>query len=103
MTIEELIESLPGDLQPWAKIWAPVLLRWSQDQLAEFIASAAGMPWDAAYQKLIDTMTIEEKIAELKLLRAELEQLNHDNAAFMVAQRSLFFSLLAKMILSLQA
>lgn len=103
MTREELIESLPGDLQPWAAIWLPVLMRWSQDQLTEFIMNASGMPWDAAYKKLIESMTVDEKIAELKIRKTSLAKLNIDNEKHINNQRTLFFSVLAKAILSLTA
>ena len=102
MTKEELISKLPSDLRPWAKLWLPVILQWSEDKLAEFIASAAGMPWYAAYEKIVDSMRIEEKIAELQMARRRIEQLNFDNAKFIAEQRTLFFGLLAKAILSLK-
>jgi len=101
MTKDELIEKLPGDLQPWGKIWIPAMLRWSEKELADFLASVAGMPWLEAYKVMIKTMTTDELTAELKMRRVELERLNQDNAAFIDAQRTLFFSVLAKLILSL--
>ena len=101
MTQAELIESLPGDLRPWGELWLPVLLRWSEAELTEFLANAAVMPWLDAYKQMIKVMTTDEVVAELKMHNAELERLNKDNAAFVQAQRTLFFSLLAKLILSL--
>lgn len=103
MTIDELIESLPGDLKPWGQLWLPVVMRWSEDQLAEFIMSASGMPWPAAYQKLVQAMTIDEKIAELRIRKSTLKQMNIENENHILNQRTLFFSVLAKAILSLNA
>ncbi len=103
MTKEELIEKLPGDLRPWGELWLPVVLRWSEDQLAEFIVNAAGMPWDAAYEKIVQAMTADEKVAELKLRTESLCRLNRENAKFISEQRLLFFTLLAKAIQSLKA
>ena len=79
MTSDELIEKLPGDLQPWGRLWLPVLLRWGEDKLAEFIMGAAGMPWDAAYERIVQSMTAEEKVAELKIRRESLQRLNREN------------------------
>jgi hypothetical protein len=98
MTMDELIESLPGDLQPWARLWIPVLARWSERAVAEFIMNAAGMPWDAAYAMLVESMTIDEKIAELQLRKKTLAQLNIENENHINNQRALFFSVLAKLI-----
>jgi len=101
VTQEELIEKMPGDLKPWAEIWIPVMLRWSQAELAEFLRDAAGLPWLTAYKQMIEIMTTDEITAELKMRNAELRRLNNDNAAFVQAQRTLFFSILAKLILCL--
>ena len=101
MTKDELIESLPGDLQPWAAIWLPAMLRWSEAELSEFLMNAAGLPWLTAYTEMVKIMTTDEITAELKMRNAELKRLNNDNAAFVQAQRTLFFSVLAKLILGL--
>jgi len=101
VTQKELIESLPGDLQPWAEIWIPAMLRWSEAELAEFLRNAAGLPWLTAYKQMIEIMTTDEVVAELKTRNAEMVRLNNDNAAFVQAQRTLFFSVLAKLILGL--
>jgi len=101
VTKDELIKSLPGDLQPWAAIWIPAMLRWSEAELAEFLQNAAGLPWLTAYTEMVKIMTTDEITAELKMRNAELERLNNDNAAFVQAQRTLFFSVLAKLILGL--
>jgi len=101
MTKDELIKSLPADLRPWAEIWIPAMLRWSDAELAEFLRDAAGLPWLTAYKKMVDIMTVDEKITELKMRKADLARLNADNAAFVQSQRTLFFSVLAKLILSL--
>lgn len=101
MTKDELIESLPGDLRPWGQLWLPVLLRWSETELANFIANAAGLSWNEAYRAMVDIMTTDEKVAQLKMRKAELERLNDNNAAFINQQRSLFFSLLAQTVKSL--
>jgi hypothetical protein len=100
MTRDELIESLPSDLRPWGQLWLPVLLRWSETELANFIANAAGLSWNEAYKTMVDIMTTDEKIAELRMRKLELERLNENNAAFINQQRSLFFSLLAQAVKS---
>jgi len=101
MTKEEMIESIPSDLRPWAGLWLPVLLRWSEAEVTEFLMNAAGLPWIEAYRKMVIIMTTDEKIAELKMRRAELERLNQDNALFVMQQRTMFFSVIAKVIMSL--
>ena len=101
MTNEELIAKLPGDLRPWAAIWIPAMMRWSEKELSEFLMNAAGMPWLEVYESMVKTMTTDELTSELKMRRAELGRLNKDNAAFVEAQRTLFFSVLARLILSL--
>jgi len=101
MTKDELIKSLPGDLQPWAAIWIPAMLRWSESELAEFLMNSAGLPWLTAYTEMVKIMTNDELVAEIKMRKAELARLNNDNAAFVRAQRTLFFSVLAKLILGL--
>ena len=101
MTKDELIQSLPGDLKPWAELWLPVMLRWSEAELADFLMNAAGLPWLAAYKQMVEIMTTDEIVAELKMRNAELARLNQDNAAFVQAQRTLFFSVIAKVIMSL--
>lgn len=104
MTKDELIEKMPGDLKPWAELWLPVLLRWSETEIAEFLQNtASGRPWPEAYSAMVKVMTTDELVAELKMRNAELKRLNNDNAAFVDAQRTLFFSVLAKVILSLVA
>jgi len=101
MTKDELIESMPGDLKPWAQLWLPVMLRWSEAEVTEFIMNAAGEPWLDVYRRMVIIMTTDEKIAELKMRKAELARLNADNAAFVQAQRTMFFSVLTKVIFSL--
>lgn len=103
MTKDELIKSLPGDLQPWAEIWIPAMLRWSEAELAEFLRNATGMPWLEAYKAMAKVMTTDELTAELKMRNAELLRLNQDNTAFVQAQRKMFFSVLARLVLSLVA
>ena len=102
MTLKELIEKLPSDLRPWAELWLPMIMRWGEDQIYEFIIEASGKPWDQAYKRIVQTMTVDEKLAELKLRQQALAKLNQDNAQFIKHQRTLFFSLLAKLILSLK-
>jgi hypothetical protein len=102
MTKEELINSLPGDLQPWAEIWLPVMVNWSEDKLTSFINNSIGGTWVAAYQMLVDDMTTEQKIAEMKMRQQELLKLNQDNAAFVSQQRELFLSIIARAILALK-
>ena len=101
MTKDELIEKLPGDIRPWAGIWLPVLLRWSETEIVDFIANATGYSWLCAYEKLVSAMTTDEKVAELKMGKKELERLNGDNAVFVRKQQYLFFSLLAQAVKSL--
>ena len=101
MTSDELIESLPSDLRPWGRLWLPVLLRWSQENLADFLMNAAGMPWDAAYRKIVRSMSTAEKVRELEIRRESLGKLNQQNAEFVTEQRRLFFSLLAKVLQTL--
>jgi len=101
VTKDELISKLPGDLKPWGELWLPVLLRWSEVELTEFLLNSSGMPWLEAYRQMVTIMTVDEKIAELRMSKAELRRLNSDNAAFVDAQRTLFFSVIAKVIMSL--
>jgi len=101
MTKDELISKMPGDLKPWAELWLPVLLRWSEVEITEFLLNASGMPWIEAYRQMVIIMTVDEKIAELKMRKAEMRRMNQDNAAFVQAQRTLFFSVIAKVIMGL--
>jgi len=50
---------------------------------------------------MVIIMTVDEKIAELKMRKAEMRRMNQDNAAFVQAQRTLFFSVIAKVIMGL--
>lgn len=101
MTKDELIEKLPSDLKPWAEIWLPVLLRWSEAEIVWFIANATGYSWIVAYEKMVSAMTTDEKVAELKKRKDELKRLNGDNTLFLAEQRALLFSLLAQAIKAL--
>lgn len=101
-SLEEFIEGLPGDLQPWAKLWLPTMMGWSEDHLTEWMTLAA-RNWTYAYESLVGAMDTDQKITELKLKRAAFEQLNRDNGAFMAAQRRTLFSILSKALLAVNA
>jgi len=101
MTKDELIDKMPGDLKPWAELWLPVLLRWSEIELTNFITGVAGISWIDTYKTIIEAMTPDEKVKELKLRRQEFKRLNNDNAALIKSQRSLFFSIMAQAVMSL--
>jgi len=102
MTREELLEQLPGDLRPWAEIWMPILLSWSEDQVTKFIRRALGGNWQSAYQMLVKGMTTEQKLAEGEIRIEALKQLNMNNAAFIRQQRSLLLEIIAKAFMALK-
>jgi len=102
MTKEELLEQLPGDLRPWAEIWMPILLSWSEEQVTKFIRRALGGQWQSAYQMLIKSMSVEQRTAELKIRKEALKQLNLNNAAFIRSQRSLLLEIIAKAFMALK-
>jgi len=102
VTKEELLEKLPADLRPWAEIWLPVLLSFTEQQIEDFIYNSIGMDWLDSYKQIVEAMTPVQKVAELKLRNAELAKLNLDNAAFVASQQSLLLSILAKALLGLK-
>ena len=65
MTKEELLEKLPGDLRPWAEIWLPAMLSFTEAQLMDFIDLAISIHWQEAYKELVSQMTTEQKVEEL--------------------------------------
>jgi len=111
MTLKELLEKqkakvnhgeLPSHLIPWAELWLPTIMSWSEEQLIEFIFEFSGQPWEKAYERIVSMMSVDEKLSEMKLRQQALKKLNEDNAKFIEQQRLLFCSFLAKLILSLK-
>lgn len=97
---KEIIDSMPADLRPWAELWLPVLLAWGEDEIREWFSMAMGADWDQAYQDLVNAMTTDQKVENLKLVNETLAKLNQSNEALVSKQREMILTVITKALVS---
>ena len=102
MTKKELIDSLPEVFKPWAELWLPVLLQWSEEVIQDWLYAAMGLSWDVAYLELVDSMTTEQKVKNLELVNKTLAELNGSNEAMVNLQRNMILELVSKLLMSIK-
>ena len=102
MTKKEFIDSLPEYLKPWAELWLPVLLQWSEVAIHDWLYAVMILPWEEAYQELVNSMTAEEKVRNLELVNKTLAELNQSNEAMVNLQRNMILELVSKLLMSIK-
>jgi len=98
---DEFLNDLPAHARPFVKLWLPTLQRMGAEKLKAWFGKAE-TDWAAAYAELVETMDTDQKVAEIRLRRAEWERLNKTNVALIAAQRRILHEMLSKAVLALE-
>ena len=94
MTIDELKEKLPDELEPWATDYGPALLKMGADGLRAWIQLLAAGKWQEAYAALLAGMSNAELSSEATKLIADWKAQNAKNADAMDLQKSATIAIL---------
>lgn len=96
--LEDVLKDLAEHARPWAKLWVPIFRGWGEKRLARWL-DRADADWQEAYADLVESMTVDQKISELKQRQAELKNLNGENARFVAAQKGYLWQIIARAVM----
>lgn len=87
-TLEELIDKLPEQLQPWAAEYGEAFINMTADELKNWMNLILKGDVYAAYKKLMETMPNVELLNEWTALNASWQAANEANKQIIDLQKS---------------
>lgn len=102
MKIEELIEKLPEEYQPFARRYVTILLDMAFDELENWVEILAKGQWPQAYQSIVSKMSTEAIVDEQKQANEILKKLNKENADMLAAQTEIIQQIFLTLLLMLR-